>query len=177
VHGANRLASNSLLDGLVFGYRAAAAVKKELERVKASPRWASAREGQGLAPMGLGPRGSRVRLSKVEKLIKKGKNNFFHQKIIKDIKDTMWQKVGIIRNGQDLLEAEKFFRNLVKKIKLNYLSPADFEIANMALVSWLVTRAALTRQESRGAHYRTDFPRTDDRNWRRHLVSCGGNCF
>jgi L-aspartate oxidase len=49
-------------------------------------------------------------------------------------------------------------------------SAEEIELKNMLLVAKLITRAALDRTESRGAHYRTDYPRLDDLNWKRHLV-------
>lgn len=150
VHGANRLASNSLLDGLVFGYRAAEAIKKQIESNPVSPE--------------------AVLKENIDRLIKTEKNNFNGQKIRQQIKTTMWQKVGIIRNGTGLAEAQEFFTNLLQEIKLNFLNLDELEIANMALAGWLISRAALTRKESRGAHFRIDFPKTDNVNWRRHLV-------
>ncbi|MFA4906478.1 MAG: L-aspartate oxidase, partial [Candidatus Margulisiibacteriota bacterium] len=49
-------------------------------------------------------------------------------------------------------------------------SVEELELKNMLLVAKLITRAALDRTESRGAHFRTDYPKTDDKNWKRHLV-------
>lgn len=147
VHGANRLASNSLLDGLVFGCRAARAVKNRGEEPRPS-----------------------CPVEKLEKLIKSGENRLNIPEIHEQIQKMMWQNAGIVRDGQKLSQAFKFFENLLPKIKLNFFNQEEFELYNMVLAGWLITRAAFTRQESRGAHFRTDFPKKDDQNWRKHVI-------
>ena len=142
VHGANRLASNSLLEGLVFGYRAAVAASKALPSIP-SP------SGRGVARSA----GVRARLSDVE-----------IQRFKLVIKSAMWNGAGIIRSRESLEEA------LHKLEMVEKQSPEELELKNMLLVSKLIARAALDRTESRGAHYRTDYPKTDDENWKRHLV-------
>jgi L-aspartate oxidase len=80
----------------------------------------------------------------------------------------MWDKVGIIRSGKSLKEAASIlatWENLLSK-------PSDrpsYELNNLVLCARLVTEAALLRKESRGAHFRTDFPRSVPK-WQRHIV-------
>ena len=83
------------------------------------------------------------------------------------IGNLMWDKVGIVRSAETLKEA------LVDLRKYKDLRPAmrsGFELQNMLEVSMLVTDAALVRQESRGAHYRSDYPDLDDVIWHRHIT-------
>jgi L-aspartate oxidase len=125
VHGANRLASNSLLEGVVFGARAGRAM----------------RESAGSAP----PAG----VSKPERLGPAGLPQSEIQRIA-------WEQCGIVRQGDGLRAA---------CARLEHLEPPSANLAphyavarNMQQVAWLIARCALARQESRGAHFRTDFP-------------------
>jgi L-aspartate oxidase len=80
----------------------------------------------------------------------------------------MWDKVGIIRSGKSLKEAA----NTLATWESFLSQPGDrtsYELNNLVLCARLVTEAALLRKESRGAHFRTDFPRTSA-EWRRHIV-------
>jgi L-aspartate oxidase len=80
----------------------------------------------------------------------------------------MWDKVGIIRSGKSLKEAAGILATWE-----SFLSqPGDrpsYELNNLVLCARLMTEAALLREESRGAHFRTDFPRTSP-EWQRHIV-------
>lgn len=127
VHGANRLASNSLLEGLVFGSRAAEDIIKKKKIMQ------------------------QVNLEQdIRKLCKQYKNKVYKAAAIKKkIQKIMWFKVGIIRNGRDLKDA---IREL-NSIKERELAP---EAKNMLLIAKLITKAALKRKVSRGAHYRSD---------------------
>lgn len=124
VHGANRLASNSLLEGLVFGEIAARHAKKNLPKIAVCP-------------------------ANLKQLLINTKANFEARKFIRD---TMWQNVGIIRDKESLQIA-------LRKLKNIDLKELDFETKNMLTCALLVTEAALKRQESRGCHYRADYPR------------------
>jgi L-aspartate oxidase len=116
VHGANRLASNSLLEGLVFGARAARAMLTD-----------SLPEPQSPAALAAAPAGS---LSSLQ------------------IQELAWQACGIVREGPSLAEACRLFET----------KPPASEARNPHQVAWLIARCALARHESRGAHYRTDYP-------------------
>lgn len=86
----------------------------------------------------------------------------------------MWNKVGIIRNETDLKQANREIENLY-----NHLAVGDnlldyYEVINMLTVARITVQAALWRTESRGAHYRSDYPRRDENNWKKHIsfVNC-----
>jgi L-aspartate oxidase len=151
IHGANRLASNSLLDGLVFGYRAAVNAEshnKSPEIDKAIGNFTPKLNEQ--VPPKLKP----------EEI----------KQLKQELKVIMWEKVGIVRKEKDLRSA--LFE--LKKIdnKLNFIpdDKDELELKNMAMTSILIAQAALNRKESRGAHFRSDYPLQDDLHWRRHQV-------
>lgn len=149
VHGANRLASNSLLDGLVFGHRAAIAAKAE------------AKESKKIKVVKKAER----RISRIKEVdIRRGKTI---------IKSAMWQGVGIVRSKDSLKEALKKIQSVEKKLNYSPFTKDEIELKNLTQVAKLITQAALDRKESRGAHFRSDFPKTDDKNWKRHLVYKG----
>lgn len=126
VHGANRLASNSLLEGLVFGARAGKAAAKDSADVKVDQRPSiSSSQSSG-----------RSLLSTAVK---------------KRVKKLMWDRVGIIRDADSLGRALSEFEQIAK----GDLSPSS---RNFVTLASLVAKGALWREESRGGHYRTDFP-------------------
>jgi len=144
VHGANRLASNSLLESLVFGVRATSSALENLNiKVPES----------------------------VFKIKYQRKNdiseNIDHFKIRESIQETMWEKVGIVRYADQLKEAITFFDQYTD---LYPTARSSFEAQNMLDIARLIADGALIRQESRGAHYRSDFPALDDENWHRHIT-------
>ncbi|MBU0611226.1 MAG: L-aspartate oxidase [Armatimonadetes bacterium] len=132
VHGANRLASNSLLEGLVFGARAA----KTMAKLPDPPaRSVAALEQQPFAPVPVAA------------------------DVYGDLREMMWDDVGIIRSEHSLNNALKNLARFAQGLG-DSATPGRWEIerANMILVADIIVRAALNRKESRGAHYRTDFP-------------------
>jgi L-aspartate oxidase len=141
VHGANRLASNSLLEGLVFGARAGSAALKS----SVKPDAASLRRD--------GPEVSSIRESEAVK---------------RTLRKVMWEKAGIIRCGSSLEEARKRLRSFGRITEGNYLTRHELEIKNMLTVAALIVEAAFCRKGSVGAHYRTDY-RNRGRSWRRHI--------
>jgi L-aspartate oxidase len=90
----------------------------------------------------------------------------------------MWRNVGIERSGQRLNETREIIafwsRYVMDKIfdpaRIGPAAVAGWELQNMLTVCHLIATAALARTESRGAHYRTDYPQRDDENWRLHLL-------
>jgi len=82
----------------------------------------------------------------------------------------MWRNVGIERNGPHLEEASEIIsfwsRYVLDKV---FDAPTGWELQNMLQVATLVSRSAGLRTETRGVHFRTDFPNTDDANWRLHI--------
>jgi L-aspartate oxidase len=145
VHGANRLASNSLLEGLVYGARAARAMAGQ----KSSSRRIPPPAEKAVAP--LPSRGtSRAAAASAAEL----------GRLVAKVRSIMWDKVGIIRSGKILNDA-------VKRLDALAVPPAapsrpHYEAQNMLEVARLIARSALAREESRGAHYRTDFPLKND---------------
>ena len=92
--------------------------------------------------------------------------------VIEQIRALMWNKVGVVRSGHTLREAIRRLEEWREKL------PADAtrrqgEARNLHLTGWLIARSALAREESRGAHYRTDFPAHDDARFRKHSVVRG----
>ncbi|MCI4350325.1 MAG: L-aspartate oxidase [Thermoplasmata archaeon] len=144
VHGANRLASNSLLEGLVFGERVAR---------------------QLLHPSPGGPHPPR----RVEQLAwPPGSGDGGAPDAGRGIAERLWEDVGIVRDARGLGRAERDFAALGRHVEPPDGGTAPSPLANAALVAALVARAAALRTESRGAHYRADYPRRRS-PWRLHL--------
>lgn len=148
IHGANRLASNSLLEGLVFGNK----IGYEVSEILADPE----------------NREAEFRVSyKTDRVRKK----LDKARIKKEIKETMSGKAGIIRNREGLLYARDIIRKHREELSdMKNTTLEDFELQNMVLLASLVIESALEREESRGAHYRSDFPKTDDVAWKKHII-------
>jgi L-aspartate oxidase len=144
IHGANRLASNSLLEGLVFGRRIANALI----------------EG-GLPPLTAPNFGWRMGPAVPDRPI----NNLWAE-----IQQLMWDKVGISRSAEELSTAMERLEQIVTSLSGALQTKKGFQVANLATVALLVAKAALRREESRGGHFRSDFPQRDDEHWKRHVT-------
>ena len=154
VHGANRLASNSLLEGLVFGARAASAIIEQ--RTNRSLRVQSAHAQPAATSTSAGtPAEPRVL------------TNADLEKVADQVRCLLWKKVGIIRHGRELAEA-------VKRLDAFSLGEPSapsrhyYEVQNILEVGRIIARCAWAREESRGAHYRADFPLKNDSAPPRH---------
>ena len=138
LHGANRMGSNSLLEGMVLGLRCGQLAGREPEEVDLNS--VCSRDGtNGQKP----PPGVHVNL----------------QDIIYSLKSLMWRQVGVERTRaglSDALSKIRFWSRAVTDLGLN--EPRAFELVNMLTVAHLTTLAALQREESRGTHFRTEFP-------------------
>ena len=146
IHGANRLASNSLLDGLVFGHRAA-------QRAATEPK-------MGMhSTMNMPSDDVMVSQSKVRCLAAKA-----------EIRELMWRYAGIIRSASGLIHAKRALADLQWVTHLP-MTALNNELKSMWIVADLVLRFSLEREESRGGHYREDFPLRDDVHWQRHLYA------
>jgi L-aspartate oxidase len=150
VHGANRLASNSLLEGLVFGARAAHAMLEDgLPFVVPDP------PKSVLMPL---------TADEEDRL----------QKHIADLRAAMWSYAGLLRQHLPLLEgfaAQQEFADALKKLsRQGKGSRRLFEAHAMSRVANAILHASLARTESRGAHFRTDHPHRDDQNFQKHSV-------
>lgn len=155
VHGANRLASNSLLEGLVFGARAAVAMQE--------PATAGATAGD------------RRTMPMPDVKPREAAGTPFGSEAVRDL---MWRSVGLFRTREDLASAvatlEAAYAHERDALRSGATDPENWRRFNLASVSRLVARAALRREESRGGHFREDFPQRDDSRWRVHAIDCRG---
>jgi len=164
VHGANRLASNSLLEGLVFGALAGQVMMKDAPAGK--------RKGQSLAgsPAPLPGNPSAAPKEAVKNGAAKNggaKPNSAVCPALTKIRDLMWRNVGIMRTGKDLAEAIKQLE-AIEHPKCEKSGRGGHELRNLHTLALAMTRAALAREESRGSHYRSDFPFRNDEDFAKH---------
>ncbi|MCL2182672.1 MAG: L-aspartate oxidase [Chitinispirillia bacterium] len=154
VHGANRLASNSLLEALVFSRRAVAGASARLNKCRniplsSIPDWDD--------------RGT----SDIEEWILLSHN-------LSEIQSVMWDYVGIVRSGLRLNRALRRINLLENEIEDFYkrarITPQLLELRNVVTTAKLIIMSALKRKESRGLHYTTDYPKLNDKNWRKDTV-------
>ncbi len=148
VHGANRLASNALLEGLVYGARAGKAMREELKQGRHSASTQKKAASQN------GPVDAGI------------------EELIGQIQDLLWKHAGIVRTRSGMSEAIKVLEGLAPRVSHPRTRRAC-EAANLRLAGLLVARSALAREETRGAHYRTDFPGHDDKRFLKHSVVKG----
>jgi L-aspartate oxidase len=148
VHGANRLASNSLLEALVYGASAGGAMRAELKQVK---------------PRGTGRKKAVSQNGPVDPGI---------EEIIAQIRNVMWKDVGIVRMRKNMLEAIARLQGMTQRLA-HPIIRRTWEAANLHTAALLVARSALAREESRGAHYRVDYPGHDDKKFLKHSVVKG----
>jgi L-aspartate oxidase len=152
LHGANRLASNSLLEGLVFGARAAEAM---LEPPRAAPMKANRVVASGSVPGAGSDRDALLATSN-------------QQLAATDVRALMWRDAGLFRDRDGLAHA---VAALDAADAAAYPASADgYRHRNLVTVARLIVRAALRREESRGGHFRADFPERDDARWKIHAV-------
>ncbi|NMC26557.1 MAG: L-aspartate oxidase [Syntrophomonadaceae bacterium] len=155
VHGANRLASNSLLEGILFGERIVAKAGEIMYRRKVREEevyqdfdraWVHRSAEEGIAP----------------------------REAKKALQNIMWEHVGIIRDEQGLKQAGQEVEKLYRTMTRGDDRLAYYEMVNMLTTARIIIHAALWRRESRGGHYRSDYPQRDDIHWLKHMsvVNC-----
>ena len=160
VHGANRLASNSLLEGLVFGARVGLAMMQDAPGSKKS---------SSPLPGALAPK----TWNDADKHPEKAKSNHANAEALEKLREIMWKQAGILRSGKELRSAIEALAAIDLPL-LERDSRAPHELRNLRTLALLVARCGLAREESRGSHYRSDFPYRDDDNFQKHsLVSKG----
>jgi len=160
LHGANRLASNSLLEALVFGHRASVVacdlVRNDRGAIPALPDW-----NPGKA------------VDSDESVVVSQNWD--------EIRRLMWNYVGIVRSNRRLARALKRILSLQEEIRdyyWDFLITGDLiELRNIALVAELIIKSAINRKESRGLHYNINYPERDDRNWLHDTVLVPGRPF
>jgi len=163
VHGANRLASNSLLEGLVFAQRAVQCLlgmdtgENNLSR---SGSWLPSLSFEERSIGQSAPAPTRTALAA-----------------------TMWKQAGVVRSAQSLYAAREAIGQLAQVVipkpsprVLRFPQRAAYEAANLVLLGGLLVEAALVREESRGAHFRTDFPHREP-PWQGHIVLSRDGCW
>jgi len=152
VHGANRLASNSLLEGLVYGERAGlAAARYARKRITRADLSLPPSLRHERAAAGASSPTTRIDSIRIE------------------LRQLMWEKVGIVRNRKNLTAALRQLQAWGKIMKHHGPDRSIFELKNMITTSLLITTSALTRAGSVGAHFRSDHP-TKGKNWRKRTV-------
>jgi len=154
LHGANRLGSNSLLEGLVFGKIAGHLVSQGTKTGAAHLKHPLIRYQI--------PHSDRTGLDAAD--------------VRNSLRALMWRNVGITRWDQPLSEAQEIIRFWQRYVMDKIFDSAEgWECQNMLTACLLIARAAEMRKESRGVHFRRDFPDPDDKKFKRHLeISCAG---
>jgi L-aspartate oxidase len=155
VHGANRLASNSLLDGLVFGARIVEKMGNKISLKR--PSW------EGV----LSPEGS---LNGTVSGINGSVKQLSGQGLRKRIQDLMWDAVGILRDEAGLGKASELLMSWERDNNSSICCVDELETANILTVGVAIAKAAFDRQESRGGHFRSDYPLRLDELWQKHSL-------
>jgi L-aspartate oxidase len=152
LHGANRLASNSLLEAVVFSHRAIETIRTSAKNtmvVKNIPDW----DDSGTINS--------------EEWVLVSHNR-------REIQQLMWDYVGIVRSNHRLERAQRRIKLILDEVKDFYkrtkVTEGLIELRNLSCLSDLIIRSALERKESRGLHFTTDYPELDDTNWLKDTI-------
>jgi len=149
LHGANRLASNSLLEAMVYGMHAGEGASAEASKIGDS----------FCAPLLENPAAKPI----TEPLDLADIRN--------SLKSLMWRNCGVRRDAEGLREAAESIQHWSRYVlPRQFSSPVGWELQNMRCAAHLIIAGATARQETRGSHFRTDFPETDDAHWNRHMT-------
>ena len=148
VHGANRLASNSLLEGLVFGDRVVRHLDRYIGRLGEDVRRLRFDLPEASPPQAAGSDVAAVR---------------------RRVTELMSQRVGVLRREDELSAALHELRTIYSELRLADSGPPEFELLNILTLATQIAKTALLRQETRGVQLREDFPERDDYHWQRHL--------
>jgi len=144
VHGASRLASNALLEAVVYGARAGRSMREELRS------------------------GSNLRMEP-QAAYSNGPVDAGVEELMGQIQDIMWHDVGVVRTRTGMQNAIRQLEEMAPRLAYPK-TRRSHEAAHLHLAGLLVARSALAREESRGVHYRVDYPDHDDRKFLRHSV-------
>ena len=170
VHGANRLGGNGICDATVYGRRAgdtaaALALEEDLHPYQETEA-------------------ERIRMRWLKPFLRGSGENVYE--IRDEIQNIMWEKAGLVRNGDKLKEAAGRLDELLEKMEgtnvtdrfraqYNMEWNSIIDVTNLITVCRLVVNSANCREESRGAHYRDDFPETDNENWLKNIYQKKGD--
>ncbi|MBX6394194.1 MAG: L-aspartate oxidase [Alicyclobacillaceae bacterium] len=157
VHGANRLASNSLLEGAVFARRVAERVKAVADRHE--PVWPPGSSGD-------------EPFDPDERTVGEGHEDVAFLR--RELQNMMMKEVGVYRSKETLQRALEALGRWSPDLVRSARGRAEVEWVNLLTVAYLVVTGAWLRRESRGGHYRTDYPETNDQLWCAHLVLSRG---
>ncbi len=162
VHGANRLGANSLLEALFYGRWVGENILNDLDKI--SLKEASERDAKNM-------------LEEVEFILNANGNERV-SKIREELQETMSTKVGVFREEKTMLEAKEKLKELRKRFKNIKLDDKSkmyntdlqeaIELGHMLDYALFIVEGAINRKESRGAHYREDYPKRDDENFLKH---------
>ncbi len=165
LHGANRLGTNSLQDATTFGRIAGKSISKYIRE-----------NGYEELPKNPFDRAK----AKIDHLMN-GKGKERAADIRKELQENMMNLVGVFRNEKDMLKLKGIIKELqerYKEVTIDDKSNAfnldlleAFELGNLLSFSEVIVEGAIARQESRGAHYRTDYPKRNDKNWLKHTLA------
>ncbi len=165
VHGANRLGTNSLLDATVFGERAG---RTALEYAR-NATFGQFNEGQEKAKV----------LKDIEEIYAREGTESYND-IRNEMKDVMMEKCGVFRDEDNLKSCVATIQELQQRFKKGKVTDKGkvfntelyeiIELGNMLKMAQIISTAALDRKESRGGHYRTDFPKRDDNDFLKHTL-------
>jgi L-aspartate oxidase len=155
VHGANRLASNSLLEALVFAHRTVERLGPELDSLPCESSVPSAPPSFGV--LGAAPRVAAEMIERRE-----------------EIRALMWEHAGIVRTSQGLAAAKRRLEEIAQEVEAAYVAAGPsfeaVEVRNLVTTALLIVRSARSRHESRGLHFTLDFPYRDNERFLRDTV-------
>ena len=153
LHGANRLGSNSLLEGLVFGKTAGQCAIQDTKGAAAH-----------------------IQHSKIKyQIAHSNRTRLDASDVRNSLRALMWRNVGITRKAQPLIEAQEIIRFWQRYVMdKTFESPQGWECQNMLTVALLMAQSAEKRHESRGVHYRGDFSKKDDKHFKNHIEIAHG---
>ena len=161
MHGANRMGGNALGEILVFGARAG----------KAAGQWARERSGGKSGEVAI-----QSRMAGYEKNVGITAAGLPPRSLRKEIGEILWEKAGILRDKRGLSQALESLESLKAERfpKMRSATPKEvlekIEVEKAFVTGEMIIRSALLREESRGAHFREDFPQTDDQKWKGNIL-------